>query len=322
MRSPDAYLMVCFFLVCSVARGDFELVIDVPPETSPASIGNNTQLNLSDPGSIPDNFTAGAADGSSTNVEVNITGGTVGHHFFSYAGSIVNVSGGNFSHRFWTHGGSISNISGGIFGPDVTCDGNSLVNISGGQFDHEVHALFRSTVNVWGGNIGFFQAHSESRASFFGREFYLDGVEMTQLIPGQPFTIPDRDVPFSGILADGSPFSFMLISEHPDQQGPDVDHFDVAAILTVTLLHAADFDSDGDVDEMDLARWEASYGVDDLADADGDGDSDGDDFLAWQSQYTGPLDAFAATIPVPEPQAAVLLLVAGMCAMSQRRRRI
>ena len=319
MKFLGAFLPVCFFLFCTAARGNFEIVIEVPPQTSPTSIGSDTQLNLSDLGSIPDDFEAGAADNSSTNVEVNITGGTVGHHFFAYAGSTVNVSGGDISYRFWPHEGSIANITGGVFGPDVTCGRGSVVNISGGDFEHEVHAMFLSTINVWGGNVGYFQAHEQSQANFFGTEFFLDGVEMTQLIPGQPFTIAERDVPFTGTLADGTPFSFLLISEDPHQQGADVDHFAAGAFLTVTLMHTADFDWDGDVDETDLATWEAAYGVDDLADADGDGDSDGEDFLDWQLQYTGSLDVLAVTKSVPEPGTATLLLAAGLCALSRRR---
>jgi hypothetical protein len=48
-----------------------------------------------------------------------------------------------------------------------------------------------------------------------------------------------------------------------------------------------DFNGDGDVDGEDLADWQASYGIDALADADGDGDTDGRDFLVWQRNYTG-----------------------------------
>ncbi len=320
MKGPSVFLAVCLLLCCSTTRGDFSTIINVPPGAAPNSIGSDTQLNLFDLGNIPNDFTAGATDGSSTNVEVNIEGGTVGDHFYAYAGSTVNVSGGNISHRFWPQAGSTANITGGSFGPDFTCAPFSTTNILGGVIEHELHAQSLSTVNVWGGTINFFQAHIRSSANFFGREFFLDGVEMTYLVPGQPFTISDRDVSFSGTLADGTPFDYSLISADPEpQQGPDLDHFSPGAFLTVTLVHPADFDWDGDVDEMDLAKWETSYDNDDLADADGDGDSDGEDFLAWQRQYTGSLNALAVTKPVPEPVSAALLLSAGLCALSRRR---
>jgi len=70
---------------------------------------------------------------------------------------------------------------------------------------------------------------------------------------------------------------------------------------------AADFDRDGDVDDDDFLRWQASFGVDDAGDADADGDTDGDDFLVWQSAFgSGSASASAA---VPEAASIVPLLV-------------
>jgi hypothetical protein len=67
-------------------RAQFTTVINVPPEVAPTSIGSDTQLNLGDGGEIGSNFDAGADDGSSTNVEVNIDGGSVGNSFSAYGG--------------------------------------------------------------------------------------------------------------------------------------------------------------------------------------------------------------------------------------------
>jgi len=80
----------------------------------------------------------------------------------------------------------------------------------------------------------------------------------------------------------------------------------------------ADFDTDGDVDDNDLALWETYYGVNSLADADGDNDSDGFDFLLWQQQYTGDLSPLATTA-VPEPTTFALLFV-GLTVMFPCRR--
>lgn len=94
--------------------------------------------------------------------------------------------------------------------------------------------------------------------------------------------------------------------------------FDVGAIERG--LFSADFDTDGDVDGDDLARWEASYAIDDLADADDDSDSDGLDFLAWQTQYTGAyVAAVSSATSVPEPGAFVLATLAGWGLLWQRR---
>lgn len=85
---------------------------------------------------------------------------------------------------------------------------------------------------------------------------------------------------------------------------------------------AADFNEDGDVDDIDLGIWEASYGIDADADANGDGESSGADFLVWQQQYTGdllPLSAVAAS--VPEPSSVVLLVPLVAASVLRRQRR-
>ncbi len=76
----------------------------------------------------------------------------------------------------------------------------------------------------------------------------------------------------------------------------------------------ADFDFDGDVDNVDLLIWEVTFGLAPVADADGDGDTDGNDFLIWQREFTGPGPLAATT--VPEPSTLMLLLgsvAIGLC---------
>jgi len=82
------------------------------------------------------------------------------------------------------------------------------------------------------------------------------------------------------------------------------------------------FNDDADVDDADLTRWATGFGVAAGAtrtagDADGDGDVDGADLLAYQRHHGwSPLriNAPPATVPVPEPAAAVLPLAgAALC---------
>ena len=103
-------LLAIFLLsICSTcAHAQFNTVINLPenPDSpnpsgfSGNSIGNNsgissnTQLNVSDGGSIGFQFGAGARDVPSTNVEVNISGGTILTGFEANSGSTVNISGG------------------------------------------------------------------------------------------------------------------------------------------------------------------------------------------------------------------------------------
>ena len=89
---------------------------------------------------------------------------------------------------------------------------------------------------------------------------------------------------------------------------------------TLTFL-AADFDMDGDVDNTDLATWQAAFGLSADGDTDDDGDTNGHDFLTWQQQFTGDLGGMSSpTTVVPEPATAILLLT-GVLMLSGRRRR-
>ncbi len=72
--------------------------------------------------------------------------------------------------------------------------------------------------------------------------------------------------------------------------------------LAFELLQAADFDTDGDVDQVDLASWAEGYSSNAAGDANLNGITDGDDYLRWQRQYTGP----AGLVAVPEPQFTVV----------------
>ena len=146
-----------------------QTVINVPPDEAPTAIGSDTQLNLFEAGSIPNKFNAGSPNGLSTNVEVNISGGTVGEDFLAMAAEVT-ISGGTIGNNFSTRQGSTLNISGGtfvynIFAVDsmVNITGgafpghftarDSTVNISGGVFELSVD-MVRSTLNISGGLVG------------------------------------------------------------------------------------------------------------------------------------------------------------------------
>ena len=72
----------------------------------------------------------------------------------------------------------------------------------------------------------------------------------------EPFTIDDRDVTLSGLLADGSPFSFDL---NPRRSTEILgDFFDTRATLTVTLASAVllgDCNLDGEVTFADIPSF-------------------------------------------------------------------
>ncbi len=169
--------------------------IVTPDNLSGNMLGSDSQLNLYDGGDILPGFIAGQWNASSTNIEVNVYGGSVGGtpggEFRPGPGSTINIL-----------GGSINNIL--AF--------NSTLNISGGSFLGQIVLIEPGTFNV------------------FGTAFFLDGVELTGLVPGQAFAINQNGAPFvndlSGVFADGSMFSFF------------VGGFDGDPTITVTLIPA------------------------------------------------------------------------------------
>ena len=89
-----ALLIFLAVSLSSTARGQFDTIINVPSDEAPEDIGSNTQLNLFDSGSLPRSFDADDESGASSNIEVNISGGTVGSNFNANGGSTVNIDGG------------------------------------------------------------------------------------------------------------------------------------------------------------------------------------------------------------------------------------
>ena len=89
---------------------------------------SDSQLNLFDGGEILQSFEAGAETGGSSDIEVNINGGTVGMTFEAYSGSTVNISGGTLGRAFQARAGSSVNITGGEF----RLNGSAVNNLSSG----------------------------------------------------------------------------------------------------------------------------------------------------------------------------------------------
>jgi Dockerin type I domain len=126
-----------------------------------------------------------------------------------------------------------------------------------------------------------------------------------------PFTITSRNVILTGLLADGSTFSFNLNSSDSNS-----DFFATGAMLAVALGVAGDFNHNGSVDAADYTLWRNSIGRSGAslaADANGDNQIDASDYAVWKANFGrrigGGAGASAAS-PVPEPAALALLLTA------------
>jgi hypothetical protein len=127
-----------------------------------------------------------------------------------------------------------------------------------------------------------------------GQSFSIDGEEV-DLAPGQPFIVSERDVTLSGVLSDGSPFSFPLIPFRQDYE----PYVSSSATLTITVTLPGDFDFDGLVNAADYAVWRDGSG----------GTFDQDDYNLWRANF-GQTVSSGVGAKVPEPATLVLLLMA------------
>jgi hypothetical protein len=165
--------------------------------------------------------------------DVNISGGVFDGDVRAYSGSQINISGGSFGAEFLPLGGEV-NISGGSFPVNFEASNHSLVNITGGTFGDFFEVIDNSTANISGGTFGpHFDAADTSVINLFGRQFLIDGEPISGLGLHQEYLLTQRDGVLSGVLADGSPFSFFLSYIHPPRQ---VRGFRSTARLTLTLV--------------------------------------------------------------------------------------
>ncbi len=199
----------------------------------------------------------------------NISGGSIGSGFIALAGSEVNVSGGLFGEFVGLLGGR-ANISGGTFGDQIRSSG--ILNISGGTFGN---------LRVRGGEV-----------HLYGSEFLLDGVPLATLTPGTPFAITHRDVTLSGLLADGSAFSFDI-----DASTASPNYFSSHATLTITLGIPGDFNNDSSVNGRDYLDWQRGNSPEPLS---------SEDLANWQFGYQAEQSTEATSIPEPCATTSVL----------------
>jgi hypothetical protein len=138
------------------ADGPYFNVIDISsPETSFGDnyfVGSQTQLNLSEGGSIGERFNFHTFMNNELNdnnfdVEVNITGGTVGNQFMALGGTTVNISGGTIEGPTF--------LAGSFTGESTDVE----VNMSGGTMRAQLQAYAGSVTNISGGVVNSVSAN-------------------------------------------------------------------------------------------------------------------------------------------------------------------
>ncbi|QDT74552.1 cupredoxin domain-containing protein [Lacipirellula limnantheis] len=248
---------VALFVLASVenniGRAQFATVINIPSASLPDILGSNTQVNLAAGGVIESSVSGlpyhlGQSDGSSTNIEFNVSGGTMRGTALAFAGTTVHVGGGVWNSSLQLYSGSRAFISGGNGpglvvkdGANAIIDGgengarvenggkltingglvnnlightNSLISITGGKIGGGSEGVsINSKIDIHGGAYGKFNAYSLADVALYGGEFRLDG----QLIGGLEqvgdtvaIDIPNRSV-LSGTLTDGTPIVFTAL---------------------------------------------------------------------------------------------------------------
>ena len=133
--------------------------------------------------------------------------------------------------------GSVVNMSGGMVGDRVSVLQDSAFNISGGSVGEQFWISPGGTANISGGTFGpWFGALRGSTVNLFGRSFLLNGQPVDDLALNETRMIDVRDVNLSGILTDGSPFSFDLNTITNQSPPRREDGFDVTAQVTITRI--------------------------------------------------------------------------------------
>lgn len=264
-------------LATPTVQAQFETVINLPPDLQPMEIGSDTQLNIFEGGWLASihrsPFMAGLRDGSSDNVEVNISGGTVGEGFQANGGSRIRISGGVVGSEFWANNGSRVAISGGSVGSFFRANVGSHVTVSGGELEGPLYAnsgsivmmsdgtiraglyaLGESVATVSGGRlqtalyvdsgsqlalsggvvVGDFSAHPGSKVSLYGQEFLLSGTPIPGLTaPGDSLVLEARG---------GQTLTGLFADRSPfefvlnDSRAVQGDYFDDAAVLRLTVV--------------------------------------------------------------------------------------
>ena len=206
--------------------------------------------------------------------EVNISGGTIGSSLGANSGSEVNISGGTLR-NLGAGSGSVVNVNGGLV-IGLIADSGSVVNISGGTVDiMEVLALpfgifagSGSVVNISGGTIRENALSTAGEVNITGTQFILNGRLLDALVVGESFTIAEPIETITGILADGSSFSF-------GGNGVALSGFSPDATVTLTLsLTLGDVNRDGEVNFLDISPFISllsAGGFQEEADIDGNG---------------------------------------------------
>ncbi|WP_442483670.1 PEP-CTERM sorting domain-containing protein [Aeoliella sp. SH292] len=173
-------------------------VYDLPPESlgDNESIGSNTTLNVLDGGAVGSNFTAGVFGQTSSNLVVNVQGGSIGGGLKTYAGAQVQVNEGSIGAGAKIYSGSSVDLQGGTMGGGLEIHGGH-VSVDGGTLKDYVEIYSGSVLNVLSGDAGTIDymsgsatmnvsgGHVDTRDTMFGTINLMGGSIGSRLVTGE-----------------------------------------------------------------------------------------------------------------------------------------
>lgn len=160
--------------------------------------------------------------------DVQMTDGVLSRPTFNF-GSELNMLGGEISSASINYGSKAVIDDGTIGNLDVFNGSSAMVN------DGMITQLTvdsAGSVRIRGGEIQNLGAGEEASVRLIGTEFSVNGGSIRGLRQGRLFEFADRSVTLSGVLADGSPFSYFL----DPQRGRVTERFDFDATLEILLV--------------------------------------------------------------------------------------
>jgi len=172
----------------------------------------------------------------------------------SSVGANILIDGGAIYDQFELSNSTLTMLSGAI-GTTMRAYSGTNVAVFGGRVNGVQIVFANAVIDFHGGatDLARFEIHPGAELNLFGSDFAIDGAPIAGLIPGQSVEITERDVILSGVLTDGSPFSFPLNSDSAAN-----DYVDFAASVTVTQVPAdllGDMNCDGVVNTLDVAPF-------------------------------------------------------------------
>lgn len=284
---------------------------------------------------------------------VNVSGGAIGDGLSGYGQSMLSISGGSVGSVLTAHSsvemtggvvarvsatdGSVGRITGGtvagrlsvVSGSRVEIGGSAEVSntlfldsvgealLTGGTVTGAVEVV-NGTLTITGGAVqGAVIARHDGVVQVHGTSFAIDGVEIDFLELYTAFEFTDRNVTLSGMLTDGSAFSFDLNSAY----SPGNDYFDSTATLTLVLDLPGDFNGDGLINTADYTVWRDNLnGSEALLGYRGNGDSvvGPADYDLWAAKYGFLSNVENLGTEVSEPN-ALLLALTGLIIFARRK---